>query len=623
MELPSRPRGDELLKPGEMLDLRHRLRNVTPPHDLCAVVACAFDHRTRMLPFIFSDTRMVPAGVRAVGSALVDSGIEKVRIVLQQWNKRFDASRMKIDGRVPDLFCVSSMSMHGQQAMRMIRDACRIDPSRRPLIIAGGSQAVYEPHRFFSNDPTQPASADVVVTGEEYVMLSLLEAVLSVKVASESMRSAFYRARDQGALDDIPGLVYPMLDRNALPEKLIDTGIQRLLGDLDELPDPVAGYALLETPGRSPLLANQALPANRIRRYSPISSIVLTYGCKFACQYCPIPAYNQRKHRLKSGERIAQEMHRLNATYGLKYYFGADDNFFNDHQRTLDIVTQLADSDLTHNGKPLHQRIRWHTEVTVHDTLKMRDHLPLIRKSGCRGLWLGVEDMTATLVKKGQSEDKTIEAFKLLVEAGICPNPMMMHHDSQPLYSRGSNYGILNQVSQLRKAGAMSLQVLMLVPALGSGLYNETYDSGQAFDAVAGRPVERWMHDGNYVIASHAKRPWVKQVNIWLAYMMFYNPINLARALWNHRGPLGDRPAAMQLVGMIGLTQNIRRTFGWMLRLATGRFKRATAPPTSAICLRSPDGTSASHAPRDAPTKPTVVPITLNQTPLQIATADQ
>jgi hypothetical protein len=229
--------------------------------------------------------------------------------------------------------------------------------------------------------------------------------------------------------------------------------------------------------------------------------------------------------------------------------------------------------------------------------------------------------MTATLVKKGQSEDKTIEAFKLLVQAGICPNPMMMHHDSQPLYSRGSNYGILNQVSQLRKAGAMSLQVLMLVPALGSNLYNETYDSGQAFDAVAGRPVERWMHDGNYVIASHAKRPWVKQINIWLAYMMFYNPVNLARALWNHKGPLGDRPAAMQLVGMIGLTQNIRRTFGWMLRLATGRFQRATAPPTSAIRLRSADGTSASHAPRDVPTTP-MVPITHNQTPLQVATAD-
>ena len=47
----------------------------------------------------------------------------------------------------------------------------------------------------------------------------------------------------------------------------------------------------------------------------------------------------------------------------------------------------------------------------------MKDHLPLVRESGCRALWLGVEDLTATLVKKGQSADKTAEAFHALREA--------------------------------------------------------------------------------------------------------------------------------------------------------------------------------------------------------------
>jgi hypothetical protein len=36
--------------------------------------------------------------------------------------------------------------------------------------------------------------------------------------------------------------------------------------------------------------------------------------------------------------------------------------------------------------------------------------------------------------------------------------PMMMHHDTQPLVSRGSNYGLINQVRLLRKAGAVSLK---------------------------------------------------------------------------------------------------------------------------------------------------------------------
>ena len=74
MELACRARGDELLKTGEMTALRRRLRAVARRHDLVSVVACAFDHRTRMLPFIFADTRVAPAGVRAVGSALADVG---------------------------------------------------------------------------------------------------------------------------------------------------------------------------------------------------------------------------------------------------------------------------------------------------------------------------------------------------------------------------------------------------------------------------------------------------------------------------------------------------------------------------------------------------------------------
>src|SRR5205814_495529 len=132
MELPRRTRGDELLRPGELTALRQRLRKTALRHHLATVIACAFDHRTRMLPFIFADTYMAAAGVRAVGSAMVDAGFEKPRIVLQQWNRSFRPCRMRLDGRIPDLFMVSSMGLHSQQCMALIRDARRIDASERP-----------------------------------------------------------------------------------------------------------------------------------------------------------------------------------------------------------------------------------------------------------------------------------------------------------------------------------------------------------------------------------------------------------------------------------------------------------------------------------------------------------
>ena len=83
-----------------------------------------------------------------------------------------------------------------------------------------------------------------------------------------------------------------------------------------------------------------------------------------------------------------------------------------------------------------------------------------------QAIWLGIEDLTATLIRKGQSVNKTAELFEVMRQTGISPMPMMMHHDGQPLYTREGMYGLLNQVNFLRKAGAQSLQVTVLTPAV-------------------------------------------------------------------------------------------------------------------------------------------------------------
>ncbi|MFH1748147.1 MAG: radical SAM protein [Planctomycetota bacterium] len=595
MELPRRERGDELLRPGELLGLRQRLRNIARRHDLTTVIACAFDQRTRMLPFIYADTRMAPAGVRAIGAAMLDCGFDKTRIVLQQWNRNFRPSRMRLDGRMPDIFMVSSMQIHSAQCEALIRDAGQIDPVHRPLIIAGGPKTIYEPWDVFSPDPLDPWGADVAVTGEEYVLLSLLEVLLSIRADDESLRSTFVRVRNSGILDDIPGLVYARTDREGVAEELIDTGIQRLVGDLDELPHPVLGYQLLEPPSRKATLASQPLPASRIRKYSPIGSLVLTLGCKFACPYCPIPAYNQRQYRVKSGQRIAMEMARLGREYGLRYFFGADDNFFNNEERTLEILETLASAEI--DSVSLRKKIRWGTEVTVHDTLKLKEYLPLARHAGIRALWLGVEDVTGTLIRKGQSVDKTTEAFHLLQKHGICAMPMMMHHDAQPLVTRGPRpYGLLNQARLLRQAGAISLQVLMITPATGSKLYAEAFTSGLAYESVGGRRVESYMIDANYVVASEHKQPWKKQLNIMAAYLYFYNPPRFLLALVRPKSKLYLADALMQLRGMFGVVQTVRRTLGWAVRLMCGNIQRKTTVPASRIPMRGADGAPASHA---------------------------
>jgi hypothetical protein len=241
---------------------------------------------------------------------------------------------------------------------------------------------------------------------------------------------------------------------------------------------------------------------------------------------------------------------------------------------------------------------------------------------------MGVEDITAFLVKKGQSGDKTLESFRLLRDAGIFPVPMLMHHDSQPLTSWKSNYGLLNQLRTLRKAGALFTQVLTLTPSPGSKWFADTYTSGCAFEAVDGRQLEPHIVDGNYVVASDHPRPWVKQLNLLAGYTYFFNPLRVLIAVFLSKSTIRfadaeSRPAdevrqysrwkksrrwclrklrahmtdaALQLLGIMGLIQTYRRTMGWSWRLFRGEIQRAEQPPLSRIPMRGADGGPASHA---------------------------
>jgi hypothetical protein len=168
---------------------------------------------------------------------------------------------------------------------------------------------------------------------------------------------------------------------------------------------------------------------------------------------------------------------------------------------------------------------------------------------------------------------------------------------------------LLNQIKILRKAGAVSLQVLMLTPAAGSKLLEETFTSGQVFNSVGSKLVLPHMYDGNYVVASNHKRPWQKQLTMLAGYLYFYNPVWLAVALIRGRSRVSLKPAGMQVVGMMGLMMTIARTSGWALRLVFGRIQRFTHPPASRIPMRSVDGGVASHGTVESParTKPPLI----------------
>ena len=114
--------------------------------------------------------------------------------------------------------------------------------------------------------------------------------------------------------------------------RLIDTGMQRLVGNLDELPHPLVSLGLARTAAQTPHLVAPPIAVAKLHRYAGMVSLVTTHGCKFHCPYCPIPAYNQFTFRYKSPDRLRDEMEKIAERTNISAFFGTDDNFFNSRE---------------------------------------------------------------------------------------------------------------------------------------------------------------------------------------------------------------------------------------------------------------------------------------------------
>jgi radical SAM superfamily enzyme YgiQ (UPF0313 family) len=332
----------------------------------------------------------------------------------------------------------------------------------------------------------------------------------------------------------------------------------------------------------------------QLHRHASIISVVTTHGCKFHCPYCPIPAYNQFTFRYKSPERVREEIEDMATVSGIRNFFSTDDNFFNNRETVEAIFTEMAKGKIL--GRPFRDQLFFGTEATEFDVFKNQDILPLCRVGGLRAIWFGIEDMTAELVKKGQSPDKTKKLFEVLSKLGILPMAMMMHHDGQPLVSRGNLYGLLNQVRFLRKSGSASVQVTILTPSVGSKGYEEPYEQGMVIDQAGRSKVEDWHYDGNHCIATHDPHPWRKQLNIYLAYATFYNPLNFVRTILQWKDPGWTMRVFYQAYGMAGLVKSLVSGWGWLRDLWRGPVTKQPGVPRRRLEMVPPPVTPADVA---------------------------
>jgi hypothetical protein len=313
---------------------------------------------------------------------------------------------------------------------------------------------------------------------------------------------------------------------------------------------------------------------------------------------------NQKTWRYRSPEGIARQLRTVHDSTGIRYYFGTDDNFFN-RRETAESMLEAIRSTSTARGRALGRCVRWGTEATQFDTYKNRDLLPLARQAGMTAIWFGIEDLTAELVNKGQKPEVTIDLFRLLHENRIMPMAMMMYHDGQPFYTRDSLYGISNQMRFLQRAGAVSAQCTVHVPAVGTKEYERTFDTGKVLAQLGDQPMEDRYFDGNHIVVRGSEPDWRRQLKFIGAYASFYNPLNLLRALHRDGSALRDKRAYFQLIGMIATGWTFVKTVPHLIKLAAAKAEYHQATPPA---LPVPVKLAAGAFPR-LPIQPAVLPV--------------
>lgn len=551
-----------------------------------AAVVYPFDPFTEVGPFLGYSARTITAGPWVVGAMLQRAGVT-ARVVQQVWNPNFQAQRATINGRPIDILAISAMNIHAGKAQALIRDASLMGPAR-PLVVCGGPKYIYQPTDAWRGGPD--LWPDVVVTGETHVLISLLQRVSTLKRGDETLAQACRRVRDDGGLQDIPGLMYRIAGDD---EGLVHTGTARLSPNL-ERPFSVEGLQLYERPGRHGGLSPAPMSLREIgTQVSAIITPGITEGCTETCGFCPIPARMQRSYRTTSHEFISEDFLRVLEATGIRDFAVGDDSHFNSkHCETF--WAEMA--QVRHKGQPLRGQIRIATEAVLAHVKKRLHVLPDASLGGLNTLWFGIETFNTSDLDKGQNTERTEEVFAALRRQGIGPMAMTILFEGQQWRGNATHpFGIAETMTMLDRCGASYMQMTHISPSPGSRFYEGHFTSGEVLAEAGAYQIDDRFFDGNRVILdfSRGKDPRScarRQLLILGAYWKFYGPLRLLRLIGRYlREPtaLRSQDVRMCAIGMAQTAVSTMRYAPWVLALWRGPWRQYAATPELKAPIRS------------------------------------
>jgi anaerobic magnesium-protoporphyrin IX monomethyl ester cyclase len=394
--------------------------------------------------FVMGEYLPPPYGIIQL-AAYLEAKVEDVTVEVLDCNaEKVDWTQMeqRIASFNPDIVCSSSLATCNTYAVaKTLETAKRVAPSI--LTVTGGQHFTATAKESLETYP----EIDMIVRGEgEQTLTELVKRLIAKKSILEIQGLSF---RKSG--------------------QIIHNSPRPLIENLDDLPFP--GYHLVKD-----LMSKYHFSAMAADN-SPYALVEGSRGCSHECTFCSQWKHWQACWRVKSSERIADEIKYCNETFGSKFIWLTDDNF-GAGNRPKEIAEAILKRELSRD-------VAWFVQARCDDIIRNKEILPKLKESGLSWVLLGVENSnpsTLDAFKKGITPQDAKTAVKLLKNNGIFAHAMMII---------GQRKDTLESIWRLKEfANELDPDFIMfgiLTPFPGTEIYEEANRNGWIMD-------KNWTH---------------------------------------------------------------------------------------------------------------------------------
>lgn len=184
-------------------------------------------------------------------------------------------------------------------------------------------------------------------------------------------------------------------------------------------------------------------------------------GCPFKCTFCSTSPFWQRRHRVKSAERIVEEIRYIRRFHQVQRVHFTHDLFTANTQWVEQVCRELIKTRLD---------IKWTCSSRI-DTIT-EPLIALMAEAGCNAIFFGIESGSQRILKlidKEISYEKTVEIIATCFKYNISPNGGLIlgfpFEDTQSFADTFTAY------VELLKRGMKPLHIFSYCPFAQSSLY--------------------------------------------------------------------------------------------------------------------------------------------------------